>query len=76
MTNYEQLLALSTGLDPKAREYVTALLAEHREMREAFSEYIAAADNCITTDDDVSAMLRFGKADESARAILAKVQAP
>ncbi len=67
MTNYEQLLALS------AREYVVALLGEHREMREGL-ETIADAG----TVGGVSAGERKGlaMAAKIARAILAKVQAP
>jgi len=69
-TNYEQLLALSTGLAPEAREYVVALLAENRELANALKW---ALDRVIRPrfgpDDD------FIEQRDKARAILAKVQA-
>ncbi len=72
MTNYEQLLTLSASLDPAAREYVVALLGEHREMREALQGMIAA--NVPGNGVPMTDAMR--EAYITARAILAKVQAP
>lgn len=48
------------------------------ELVDTLKEYIAAADNSMNPpdDDDVSAMLRFGMADKSARAAITKHQQP
>jgi hypothetical protein len=51
---------------------VAAIQVQRNEMRAALIEYIAAADNSMTSTDDVAAMLRFGEADKAARAAIAK----
>ncbi len=76
MTNYEQLLALSTSLDPAAREYVVALLGEHREMREALQGCVAAIGLLEGTPIAYSLAMTLSSRALAARAILAKVQAP
>lgn len=42
---------------------------------EALRELIAAADESVSSDDDVKAMIRYGKADANARAALADHEA-
>ena len=44
------------------------------DVADALEEYIAAADQSARGDDDIADMLRFGKADETARAALAKLR--
>lgn len=49
--------------------------AERDELIAVLREYIEAADNSVNCKDgdDTAAMVRFGKADEAARKLLAKV---
>lgn len=57
-------------------EAALQILACIREQQAALAEYVAAADGCVTDEDSVRAMLRYGKADEAARATLAKWSLP
>ncbi len=49
---------------------VAGLTQGLEKAQEVLREYIDAADACVSGDDDVSAMLRFGEADKAARAAL------
>jgi hypothetical protein len=55
----------------RARAALAAFHAE--ELAATLREYIAAADECVSGDNDVAAMLRFWAADKKARAVLAKL---
>jgi hypothetical protein len=44
------------------------------ELADALREYIAASDECVAKGDEES-VLRFGQADDNARAILARIDA-
>lgn len=44
-------------------------------LADALEEFITAGDSCTTTDDDWSAMLRFGKAVDAARSAIAAYRA-
>lgn len=48
------------------------LIACAPDLLAALTEYIAAADNSMTADDDIAAMIRFGDANKAARAAIAK----
>jgi len=47
-----------------------ALRERAKALEDALREYIDAADACVSGDDDVVAMLRFGEADKAAREAL------
>jgi hypothetical protein len=59
------------GFEAMAQAAIAACHAE--ELLKVLREYIAAADESVTGDNDVAAMLRFGAADKAARALLAKL---
>lgn len=53
----------------RSREWIHDLEAENARLRAALGELLAAGQFCIDTDDDVTAMLRFGRATDAAHAI-------
>ena len=62
----DQAAMLCAGLVVWEAAYKAGQAAIH----EVLVEYIAAADATVAGVDDVAAMLRFGKADEAARAAI------
>ncbi len=56
VSEYEALLALSTGLDPKAREWVVELLAELRKETKRLDFMIAVTTADGAAEDDPSAV--------------------
>jgi hypothetical protein len=54
------------------REKLLRIAAERRAdaLAAALTELLAAADATVTSDDDIAAMLRYGKAVETALALL------
>ena len=61
-----------TLADSMKREADAQLISAAPELLAALTEYIAAADNSMTSDDDIAAMIRFGEADKAAREAIAK----
>lgn len=63
----------------KSRAFAQDAIATHERIRaaaqdllSALCELLDAGENCVTAEDDVAAMLRFGAANEAARAAIAK----
>lgn len=66
---------MSWGSAYRSRLAQAAIDACHAaELAATLREYIAAADDCVSGDNDVAAMLRFGAADKRARALLTKLE--
>jgi hypothetical protein len=51
-------------------QFMPFIIASHKRLEAALKEYMDAGDNCVTADDGVAAMLRFGEATDAARAAL------
>ena len=58
------------------RAVINAVTKQRDELLAALDEYINAADNIMSPkdDDDVSAMIRFGEADKTAREAIARAK--
>jgi hypothetical protein len=57
--------------DAYAHQDLIAEIERLQRCEAALAEMIAASDNCVSTENDVEAMLRYGSADKAARAALA-----
>ena len=65
-------IELAIGASMNTAEANARLIAAAPDLLEASIEYLAAGENSMNTDDDIAAMIRFGKAEKSMRAAIAK----
>lgn len=61
-----------SGSGNARKELINYIDERLNELVDALHELIDAGENSVTSDDDVAAMLRFGKAEESAKALVKK----
>ena len=70
LTQALQASRYESDLCEQALQEMGALQKRVKVLEDVLREYIDAADACVSGDDDVVAMLRFGEADKAAREAL------